>query len=70
MSGCKLWIPQRVNQSDLGHDAGQHMPVRIEFIESPEMVASLMPELCDLLSDVLIEPHDTTVYKAASQKPR
>jgi PII-like signaling protein len=54
----------RVHQGDLGPEEGEHMPIRIEFIESPEKVASLMPELCELLSDGLIEAHDTTVYKA------
>jgi PII-like signaling protein len=51
-----------------GSGGKEHMPVRIEFIDSPERVASLMPELCDLLSDGLIEAHDTTVYKAAAAK--
>jgi hypothetical protein len=40
--------------------------VRIVFIESPDTVASLMPDLCGLLSDGLIEAHDTVIYKAAS----
>ena len=44
------------------------MPVRIEFIESPETVASLMPDLCQLLSDGLIEAQDTVIYKAAAHK--
>jgi PII-like signaling protein len=55
-----------VHQSDAGGHAAEHLPVRIVFIESPETVASLMPDLCCLLSDGLIEAHDTVVYKAAS----
>ena len=43
------------------------MPVRIEFIESPEKVASFMPELCALLSDGLIEAQDTIIYKSAAR---
>lgn len=58
----------RLHWKDLGPAAGEHMPVRIEFIEAPETVARLMPELCDLLSDWLIEAHDTTVYKAAAMR--
>lgn len=54
----------RVHQHDAG--AAQHMPVRIEFVESSEKVESLMPELCDLLSDGLIEAHDTIIYKSAA----
>ena len=56
----------RVHQTDAGRDANEHMPVRIEFIDSPEKVASLMPDLCALLTDGLIEAHDTTVYKSTS----
>lgn len=56
----------RVHNAELDHSSGEHMPVRIEFIDSPERVAGLMPDLCELLSDGLIEAHDTTVYKAAA----
>ena len=60
----------RVHQTHLGPGPSQHMPVRIEFIESAEKVARLMPELCALLSDGLIEAHDTTIYKStAGQEP-
>jgi PII-like signaling protein len=58
----------RVHQADLGHGFPEHMPIRIEFIESPEKVAVLMPDLCDLLSDGLIEAHETTVYKSAARR--
>ena len=57
---------RRLHQSDYGHDAAEHMPVRIEFIDTPERVADLMPGLCELLSDGLIEAHDTTIYKSAA----
>jgi uncharacterized protein len=59
---------QRIHQTDAGPSGREHMPVRIEFIESPEKVASLMPELCELLVDGLIEAHDTTVYKATANQ--
>jgi uncharacterized protein len=58
----------RVHQPEGGHATREHMPIRIEFIESPEKVASLMPELCELLVDGLIEAHDTTVYKSTSRQ--
>ncbi len=44
--------------------AGEHLPVRIEFIESIEMVDSLLHSLCELVTDGLIEAHDTTVLKS------
>ena len=40
------------------------MPVRIEFIESSEKVAALLPELANLVNDGLIEVQDTTIYKS------
>ncbi|MBL8294600.1 MAG: DUF190 domain-containing protein [Bryobacterales bacterium] len=55
----------RLHLGDHGYLAAEHMPVRIEFIESPERVDALMPALCELLSDGLIEAHDTIVYKSA-----
>jgi PII-like signaling protein len=58
----------RVHQSHAAGSVGEHLPVRIEFIESPEKVASLMPDLCRMLSDGLIEAHDTIVYKAVAQQ--
>ena len=43
----------------------EHLPVRIEFIESREAAQALLPALCELISDGLIEAHETTVIKAA-----
>ncbi len=42
---------------------GQHLPVRIEFIETHERFESLLPELYRLTTDGLIEAHDTTILK-------
>jgi uncharacterized protein len=47
----------------------EHFPIRIEFIETPERVDSLLPTLYDMVSDGLIEVQDTTVVKAV-QKDR
>jgi PII-like signaling protein len=56
------------------HPAGgsrqDHLPIRIEFIESPDKVAAILPDLCRLVSDGLIEAHDTTVWKAISEMER
>lgn len=43
----------------------EHLPIRIEFIEVPEKVDRLMPFLYDLVTDGLIELHDTSIVKAA-----
>jgi len=47
----------------------EHMPIRIEFIDTPEHVDALMPTLYEMVSDGLIEVQDTTIVKAA-QKDR
>jgi PII-like signaling protein len=44
---------------------GQHLPVRIEFIESAERFEAILPELFRLTTDGLIEAHDTTILKLA-----
>jgi PII-like signaling protein len=46
----------------------EHLPVRIEFIESPEKVAEIMPSLSAMVNDGLIEVQDTQVVKAANQE--
>src|SRR5215468_3474124 len=43
----------------------EHLPVRIEFVESAEKVDALLPTLYDMVVDGLIEVHDTTVVKSA-----
>jgi len=44
---------------------GEHLPVRIEFLESIEAVERLLPELCELVNDGVVETHPTTIVKAA-----
>src|SRR6202044_4132165 len=43
----------------------EHMPIRIEFIESAERVDELLPTLYEMVTDGLIEVQDTTVVKGA-----
>src|SRR5205823_5950800 len=43
----------------------EHLPIRIEFIETPEKVDELLPTLYDMVSDGLIEVQDTTIVKHA-----
>src|SRR6202042_1880558 len=49
----------------------EHLPIRIEFIETAEKVEEILPTLYDMVSDGLIEVQDTTVVKfaATSAKP-
>jgi uncharacterized protein len=45
--------------------AGEHLPVRIEFVDTVDRVSGLLRPLCDLVTDGLVEVHDTTIVKAA-----
>jgi PII-like signaling protein len=49
----------------------EHLPIRIEFVETPDKVDEVLPTLYEMVSDGLIEVHDTTVVKVArkSAKP-
>jgi PII-like signaling protein len=43
----------------------EHLPVWVEFVESAEKVAELMPALEALVVDGMIEVQDTTIVKIA-----
>ena len=43
----------------------QHLPIRIEFVETPGKVDEVLPTLYEMVSDGLIEVQDTTVVKLA-----
>ncbi|HEY2015605.1 MAG TPA: DUF190 domain-containing protein [Bryobacteraceae bacterium] len=46
----------------------QHLPIRIEFVESPDKVEEVLPTLYEMVNDGLIEVQDTTVVKL-SRRP-
>jgi PII-like signaling protein len=46
----------------------EHLPIRIEFIESAEKVDELMPSLYDMVTDGLIEVQDTQVVRVANKE--
>lgn len=46
------------------------LPIRIEFVETAEKVAEVLPGLYEMVSDGLIEVQDTTVVKHARRSPR
>lgn len=43
----------------------EHLPVRIEFIDTPEKVDEVLPGLYEMVADGLIEVQDTSVVKHA-----
>jgi PII-like signaling protein len=46
----------------------EHLPIRIEFIDAAEKVDALLPSLYEMVTDGLIEVHDTNVVKAAMKE--
>jgi PII-like signaling protein len=48
----------------------RHLPIRIEFVDTPEKVEEVLPTLYEMVSDGLIEVQDTTVVKHARKAPR
>jgi uncharacterized protein len=55
----------RMHSGEGGTDTAQHMPLRIEFIDTEQNVATFLPLLQDLVTDGLIESQDTVILKAA-----
>jgi len=47
-----------------------HLPIRIEFIDTVEKVDELLPTLYEMVTDGLIEVQDTTVVKIATKDKR
>ena len=61
----------RMHRPSGGIDTDRHMPIRIEFIESEANFETFLPKLESLLTDGVIEAHDTTIFKAAmSDEPK
>ena len=60
----------RVHSQDGGIDTAQHMPLRIEFVDVAKNVERIIPSLMELLTDGMIEAHDTVILKAAVGKAR
>lgn len=58
----------RIHAHDAEGVSGEHLPVQIEFIETPERFQALLPDLVRLTTDGLIEAHDTTILKVASNE--
>jgi PII-like signaling protein len=48
----------------------QHLPLRIEFVDTPQKVEDVLPTLYEMVSDGLIEVQDTNVVKHARKTPK
>lgn len=56
----------RVHSEEGGIDTADHMPLRIEFIDTERKVHDLLPLLEEMLTDGLIEAQDTVILKVAA----
>ncbi len=45
--------------------SGEHLPIRVEFLESVDTVEGLMPKLIELVTDGLIEMQATSIIHIA-----
>jgi uncharacterized protein len=54
----------RIHTQAGGIDTNQHMPLRIEFIDTEERIQALLPLLRELVTDGLIESQDTMILHA------
>jgi PII-like signaling protein len=48
----------------------EHLPIRIEFVDTPEKVEEVLPTLYEMVSDGLIEVQDTNVVKNIRKVPK
>lgn len=44
----------------------ENLPIKIEFVEMPDALDALMPELLTLVKEGLVEVQDTTIVKTHS----
>ncbi len=56
--------PHRVMHTPRMEALSEHLPVLIEFVESPEKTEQVLPGLYEMVTDGLIEVQETTVVKA------
>jgi len=49
-------------------DLATRLPIKVEFIETPDKVQELLPKLQTMAGNGLIEMHDTTIVKPATTK--
>ncbi len=77
VAGANLLRPEagfgshhRMHTYEGGSDTAQHMPLRIEFIDTEQNVKHLLPLLQELVTDGLIEAQDTVILKVSAGTAR
>jgi PII-like signaling protein len=74
VAGASIIRPQsgfgshhQLHSEGAGSVEGEHLPIRVEFLESPETVDRILPALCELITDGVVETHPTTIVKAVQK---
>jgi uncharacterized protein len=49
-------------------ELSENLPIKIEFVESPQKLDQLLPKLLDMVGEGLVEIQDTTILKAAAAR--
>jgi uncharacterized protein len=51
----------RIHTQGAPSSSGEHLPIRVEFLESAQTIDALMPKLIELVTDGVIEVQETTI---------
>jgi len=60
----------RIHTHGAPGSSGEHLPIRVEFVEDKEIVEKLMPRLIDLVTDGVIEVQATEIVHIAQPGER
>ena len=55
----------RIHTHGAGGSRGEHLPIRVEFLESAQTVDALMSKLIEMVTDGLIEVQETNITHIA-----
>jgi uncharacterized protein len=58
-------VHRRIHTYGAPGTSGEHLPIRVEFLESADTVATLMPRLIELVTDGVIESQATNIIHIA-----
>jgi len=58
-------IHHRIHTHGAPGVSGEHLPIRVEFLESVQMVETLLPKLIELVTDGVIEVQATSIVHVA-----
>jgi len=58
-------VHHRMHTEGAPGTSGEHLPIRVEFLESAHRVKELMPRLIDLVTDGVIEVQATNIIHVA-----